>query len=83
MPDPIPVIILARLAIDLTFTGADLLHDAVLRLRILGSVPLWFITLTDEAKRFYIHHSFTAPKTQGCILFLKLPEHKAGENRGQ
>ncbi|SQI19516.1 N-acetyltransferase GCN5 [Salmonella enterica subsp. arizonae] len=35
MPDPIPVIILARLAVDLSFhgkgLGADLLHDAVLR----------------------------------------------------
>lgn len=35
MPDPIPVIILARLAVDVSFCGkglgADLLHDAVLR----------------------------------------------------
>jgi GNAT superfamily N-acetyltransferase len=35
MPDPIPVIILARLAVDVSFRGkglgADLLHDAVLR----------------------------------------------------
>ncbi|HDC4362143.1 TPA: GNAT family N-acetyltransferase, partial [Enterobacter hormaechei] len=35
MPDPIPVIILARLAVDVSFhgkgLGADLLHDAVLR----------------------------------------------------
>jgi len=33
MPDPIPVIILARLAVDVSFRrkglGADLLHDAV------------------------------------------------------
>lgn len=35
MPDPIPVIILARLAVDVSLhgkgVGADLLHDAVLR----------------------------------------------------
>ena len=35
MPDPIPVIIVARLTVDLSFRGnglgADLLHDAVLR----------------------------------------------------
>lgn len=81
MPDPIPVIILARLAVDLAFhgkgLGADLLHDAVLRCyRVAENIEVRAImvhALTDEAKRFYVHHGFTASKTQERTLFLKLP----------
>ena len=58
MPDPIPVIILARLAVDLSFRGkglgADLLHDAVLRCyRVAENIGVRAImvhALTEEAK---------------------------------
>lgn len=58
MPDPIPVIILARLAVDLSFhgkgLGADLLHDAVLRCyRVAENIGVRAImvhALTEEAK---------------------------------
>lgn len=81
MPDPIPVIILARLAVDFSYRGkglgADLLHDAVLRCyRVAENIGVRAImvhALTDEAKRFYIHHGFTASQTQERTLFLKLP----------
>ncbi|MNO82129.1 hypothetical protein D3C76_733910 [compost metagenome] len=81
MPDPIPVIILARLAVDLSFSGkglgADLLHDAVLRCyRVAENIGVRAImvhALTDEAKFFYIHHGFTASQTQKKTLFLKPP----------
>lgn len=82
MPDPIPVIILARLAIDCAFhgqgLGADLLHDALLRsYRVAENVgvrALMVHALTDSAKRFYLHHGFKASITQERTLFLALPK---------
>ncbi len=81
MPDPIPVIILARLAVDLSFRGqglgADLLHDAVLRYyRVAENIGVRAImvhALTEKAKNFYIHHGFKPSQTQQRTLFLKLP----------
>jgi GNAT superfamily N-acetyltransferase len=82
MPDPIPVIILARLAVDVSFRGkglgADLLHDAVLRCyRVAENIGVRAImvhALTEEAKGFYLHHGFKASQTQERTLFLKLPQ---------
>ena len=82
MPDPIPVIILARLAIDCAFhgqgLGGDLLHDALLRsYRVAENVgvrALMVHALTDSAKRFYLHHGFKASTTQERTLFLALPK---------
>lgn len=81
MPDPIPVIILARLAVDVSFRGkgigADLLQDAVLRCyRVAENIGVRAImvhAMTEEAKSFYVHHGFTASQTQERTLFLKLP----------
>ena len=80
MPDPIPVIILARLAVDLSVRGkglgADLLHDAVLRCykvaENIGVRAVMVHVLTDEAKRFYLHHGFKASQLQERTLFLGL-----------
>ncbi len=82
MPDPIPVIILARLAVDLSShgkgLGADLLHDAVLRCyRVAENIGVRAImvhALTEEAKNFYIHHGFKSSQTQQRTLFLRLPQ---------
>ncbi|EAM2863159.1 GNAT family N-acetyltransferase [Salmonella enterica] len=82
MPDPIPVIILARLAVDLSFhgkgLGADLLHDAVLRCyRVAENIGVRAImvhALTEEAKNFYIHHGFKSSQTQQRTFFLRLPQ---------
>ncbi|HHR8116755.1 GNAT family N-acetyltransferase, partial [Klebsiella pneumoniae] len=81
MPDPIPVIILARLAVDVSLhgkgVGADLLHDAVLRCyRVAENIGVRAImvhALTEEAKGFYAHHGFKASQTHERTLFLKLP----------
>lgn len=81
MPDPIPVIILARLAVDVSFRGkglgADLLHDAVIRCyRVAENIGVRAImvhALNDDAKQFYIHHGFKPSGTQERTLFLKLP----------
>lgn len=80
MPDPIPVIILARLAVDLSFRGkglgADLLHDAVLRCyRVAENIGVRAVmvhTLNEQAKEFYLNHGFKASQMQDRTLFLKL-----------
>lgn len=81
MPDPIPVIIIACLAVDVSFRGqglgADLLHDAVLRsYRVAENIGVRAImvhALAEEAKGFYLHHGFKPSQTQERTLFLKLP----------
>lgn len=81
MPDPIPVIILARLVVDISLhakgVDADLLHDAVLRCyRVAENIGVRAImvhALTEEAKGFYAHHGFKASQTHERTLFLKLP----------
>ena len=84
MPDPIPVIILARLAVDVSIRGnglgADLLQDAVLRCyRVAENIGVRAImvhALTEDAKAFYIHHGFKASQTQERTLFLRLPQQR-------
>jgi len=80
MPDPLPVVVLGRLAIDKKWQGkglgAALLQDAVLRTiqagGILGIRGLLVHAISDEAKTFYEHHGFTASPTQPMILILSL-----------
>lgn len=70
----------ARLAVDLSVRGkglgADLLHDAVLRCykvaENIGVRAVMVHVLTDEAKRFYLHHGFKASQLQERTLFLGL-----------
>lgn len=81
MPDPIPVILLARLAIDTNYQGsglgADLLHDAVLRIcrvaRHIGVRGIMVHALSEAAKQFYLRHGFISSQTQENVLFLRLP----------
>lgn len=81
MPDPIPVIILARLAIDVSYhnkgLGADLLRDAVLRTcRVAENIGVRAImvhALSDAAEKFYLRYGFKPSATQERTLFLRLP----------
>ncbi|MEQ1560758.1 MAG: GNAT family N-acetyltransferase [Methyloglobulus sp.] len=80
MPDPLPVAILGRLAIDKYFQGkglgAALLQDAVVRTvqaaGILGIRGLLVYALSIEAKAFYELHGFVASPTQPMTLILSL-----------
>lgn len=82
MPDPIPVIILARLAVNTGYhskgLGTDLLHDAVLRIsRVAENIGVRAImvhALSDAAKLFYLRHGFMPSATQERTLFLRLPK---------
>jgi GNAT superfamily N-acetyltransferase len=80
MPDPVPVAILGRLAVDKSSQGiglgAALLQDAVARTAqaggILGIRGLLVHALSVEAKAFYEHHGFVASPTQPMTLILSL-----------
>lgn len=80
MPDPVPVAILGRLAIDKTYQskgiGVALLQDAVIRTakaaEIVGIRGLLVHALSVEAKAFYEHHGFVVSPTQPMTLILSL-----------
>lgn len=66
MPDPVPVMVLARLAVDARAQGiklgAALLQDAVARVQTVaenaGVRALLVHALNDRAKQFYEHYGF-------------------------
>jgi len=66
MPDPIPVMILGRLAVDRTWQGrgigSSLLRDAILRTLqaagIGGIRAILVQAISEEARRFYQRHGF-------------------------
>ena len=80
MPDPVPVAILGRLAVDKSCQGRGLgvalLQDAVVRTAqaggILGIRGLLVHALSIKAKAFYEHHGFVASPTQPMTLILSL-----------
>lgn len=79
-PDPVPVAIIGRLAVDKKWQGQGLgvalLQDAVIRTSqaasILGIRGLLVHALSEEAKAFYEHHGFIASPTQPLTLILSL-----------
>lgn len=80
MPDPIPMAILGRLAIDLDWQGKGLgvalLQDAVLRTgqaaAILGIRGILVHAISDDAKAFYEHYGFQASPKNPMTLVLSL-----------
>lgn len=80
MPDPIPVMVLGRLAIDLEWQGrglgADLLRDAVLRTRAaaeIGGIRAIMVHAIDErAAAFYARWGFLASTHRPLTYFLPL-----------
>lgn len=81
MPDPLPVIVLARLAVDRQAQGmklgAALLQDAVLRTRVVaqsaGVRALLVHALHERAREFYEHYGFQASPVHPMTLMLRLP----------
>jgi GNAT superfamily N-acetyltransferase len=80
MPDPIPVAVLGRLAVDQRWQGkglgAALLQDAALRAAqaaaILGVRGLLVHAISEEAKGFYEHYGFAASPDNPMTLVLSL-----------
>jgi GNAT superfamily N-acetyltransferase len=80
MPDPIPVMVLARLAVDRQVQGiklgASLLQDAVNRVVVVsqsvGVRALLVHALDDRAKAFYAHYGFQESPQHPMTLMLRL-----------
>jgi GNAT superfamily N-acetyltransferase len=85
MPDPIPVMVLGRLAVDRRSQGmqlgAALLQDAVHRAIAVsqntGVRALLVHALHEQAKAFYKHYGFQASPTHPMTLMLRLNSAKA------
>lgn len=82
MPDPIPMAIIGRLAVDLSRQGqglgAAILQDAVLRTRqaaaILGIRGILFHAISEDAKRFYERYGFTAGSANPMTLAMSIAD---------
>lgn len=80
MPDPIPVLVLGRLAVDSAFhnqgIGTSLLRDAVFRsLRAaehVGVKAMLVHAISDEAKQFYLARGFSESPITPMTLCLLL-----------
>lgn len=80
MPEPIPVVVLGRLAVHADWAGqgvgSGMLKDAVLRAlrlsRELGIRALLCHALHEEAKRFYLHHGFVESPIEALTVMLNL-----------
>jgi GNAT superfamily N-acetyltransferase len=80
MPEPVPVMVLGRLAVDRSChgkgLGADLLQDAILRIARLaqevGIRALLVHALHDQARNFYLHHGFSASAIDPLVLMLRI-----------
>ena len=84
MPDPVPVMVLARLAVDRRaqgqHLGASLLQDAVNRAvsvsQNAGVRALLVHALNEKAKQFYEHYGFQPSPTHPMTLMLRLSSVK-------
>jgi GNAT superfamily N-acetyltransferase len=82
MPDPVPVVILARFAIDAEHQGqglgAALLRDALARTKqasaSVGIACLIVHAKDDDARNFYLHYEFEPSPTDDLHLILLLKD---------
>jgi GNAT superfamily N-acetyltransferase len=82
MPDPIPVMVLGRLAVDRAFhgrgLGAALLRDSVLRTRqaadVIGMRAMAVHAISADAKRFYERYGFTESPIDPMTLMISLAD---------
>jgi GNAT superfamily N-acetyltransferase len=89
MPDPVPVILLTRLAVDLKEqgqgVGSHLLRDAIARTveaaEIVGVRALLVHALNDRARDFYLHFGFETSPTHPLHLMLLMKDARAVVHR--
>lgn len=82
MPDPIPAMVLGRLAVDRRAQGiklgAALLQDAVSRVvnisHSVGVRVLLVHAIDDNARRFYLHYGFQQSPLDAMTLMLRLKQ---------
>lgn len=84
MPDPLPVIILGRLAIHNDYKGqglgCSLLKDAILRSiftsKNIGTCAILVHAISEDAKRFYEKNSFQVSPLESMTLFMSMRQLK-------
>lgn len=84
MPDPLPVMIVGRLAVERSWQGRSLgrslLRDAVLRTmqaaEIGGIRAILVHAISEDAKRFYERHGFTASPVDPMTLMIAIRDAK-------
>lgn len=84
MPDPIPVIIIGRLAVDRAVQGqglgSALLRDALVRIvaaaEVVGARAVLLHAISEEAKRFYRHHGFVESPVDPMTLMITIADVK-------
>ncbi len=82
MPEPVPVMVLGRLAVDAHWqkqgVASGLLKDAILRTinvsQQVGVRALFVHALSEQAKSFYIKHGFQESPTNSMTLMISLQE---------
>jgi GNAT superfamily N-acetyltransferase len=82
MPEPIPVIVLGRLAVDREYQGSGLgsalLKDALLRTlraaEVAGVRAVLLHAISEDAKRFYLHHGFAESPIDPMTLMVSLAD---------
>ena len=82
MPDPVPVMLLGRLAVDRAYQdrglGAGLLRDAILRTlqaAELGGIRAILVhAISEEAKRFYERHGFVESPVDPMTLMITVAD---------
>jgi GNAT superfamily N-acetyltransferase len=82
MPDPLPVMIVGRLAVDRTWqgrgVGRSLLRDAVVRTlqaaEIGGIRAILLHAISDEAKRFYERYGFQSSPLDPMTLMITVAD---------
>jgi GNAT superfamily N-acetyltransferase len=85
MPDPIPVMVIGRLAVDQRWQGQGigkaLLRDAILRTLqaadIAGIRAILVHAISEEAKQFYLRSGFTPSSLDPMTLMVKMGNVKA------
>jgi GNAT superfamily N-acetyltransferase len=85
MPEPIPVILLSRLAVDRSEQGhglgAHLLRDAITRCvqaaDVIGVRAILVHAFHDQARAFYAHFGFEPSPTDPLHLLLTMNEARA------
>ncbi len=80
MPDPLPVILLGRLAVDQRYhnrgIGKAMLRDAMIRAVTVateaGAVAVLVHAMSEQARRFYLSRGFVASPLKPMTLFMTL-----------
>ncbi len=86
MPDPVPVVLLGRLAVDHAWQGrglgADMLRDAAIRCLaaagIIGARAILAHAISPDAKAFYENHGFRPSPVEPMTLMVTIEEARNG-----